>query len=176
MIRKSKPPEEPIKRIALAVRSMVKQSELTRELIAEMLGLHKTDLEGADFLCSRQGACAAGELAKATGLTSGSTTALIDRLERAGYALREPDSNDRRRQIVRIQKTAIARCEAVYAPIQTEMFRLWSSYTAGELRIIEDFIIRRTQRHTECLERLGTLATEAPRESAHQRKKKRRRP
>ena len=74
MIRKSKPPEEPIKRIALAVRSMVKQSELTRELIAEMLGLHKTDLEGADFLCSRQGACTAGELAKATGLTSGSTT------------------------------------------------------------------------------------------------------
>ncbi|WEX91820.1 MarR family transcriptional regulator (plasmid) [Sinorhizobium garamanticum] len=36
-------------------------------------------------------------MAEATGLTSGATTALIDRLERAGYVERIADPADRRR-------------------------------------------------------------------------------
>ena len=91
-----------VERVGVAVRRMGAQSVLASETIAAIFGRHKTDLESLDLIYLKGGACSAGELARATGLTSGSTTALIDRLERAGYAVREDDPNDRRRQIVRI--------------------------------------------------------------------------
>jgi DNA-binding MarR family transcriptional regulator len=154
MKEKTKPSRELIERIYGAVRGIGEQSKRTREVIAEVLGLHKTDLRGADFLYSRDGACTAGELAQATGLTSGSATALIDRLEKAGYARRATDPQDRRRQIVRMRNKAIGRCEAVYKPIQKDLFKLWSGYSAEQLKLIEDFITRSIKLHAESLERL----------------------
>jgi DNA-binding MarR family transcriptional regulator len=154
MTEKTKPPKELIERIYGAIRGIGEQSKLTRAVIAEALGLNKTDLQGVDFLYSRDGACTAGELAQATGLTSGSATALIDRLEMAGYARRETDPQDRRRQIVRMQNKAIARCEEVYKPIQKDLFKLWSGYNAEELKLIEDFMTRSIKLHAEGLERL----------------------
>ena len=42
----------------------------------------------------------AGRLAELTGLTTGAITGLVDRLERRGYARREPHPTDRRSVIV----------------------------------------------------------------------------
>ena len=42
----------------------------------------------------------AGRLAELTGLTTGAVTAIIDRLEEAGYLRRTDDPKDRRRTIV----------------------------------------------------------------------------
>ena len=41
-----------------------------------------------------------GRIAELTGLTTGSATRLVDRLERAGYVVRERDAGDRRRVLV----------------------------------------------------------------------------
>ena len=156
-----------VERVGVAVRRMGAQSVLASETIAAIFGLHKTDLESLDLIYLKGGACSAGELAKATGLTSGSTTALIDRLEKAGYVVREDDPNDRRRQIVRIQSNAIKPIQAVYKPIQVEMFKLWTSYRAEDLDVIADFITRSTQLHAECLERIKS--TSAVSSSVHRR-------
>src|SRR5262245_57589709 len=110
--------KELVDRVGVAVRRMGAQTVLASDVIAGIFGVHKTDLESLDLIYLRSGACTAGELSKATGLSSGSTTALIDRLVNAGYAVREPDPNDRRRQIVRLQDEALAPIKAVYAPIQ----------------------------------------------------------
>jgi len=146
--------KELVERVGVAVRRMGAQSVLTSDVIASVFGIHKTDLESLDLIYLRGGACSAGELSKATGLTSGSTTALIDRLVEAGYAVREPDPNDRRRQIVRIQAEAIEPIKAAYAPMQREMFKLWSSYRAKDLEVVADFITRSTQLQADCLERI----------------------
>src|SRR5262249_61434336 len=116
-----------IQRVGIAVRRMGAQSVLSSDVIAGVFGIHKTDLESLDLIYLRGGACSAGELSKATGLSSGSTTALIDRLVKAGYVVRESDPGDRRRQIVRIQENAIEPSKAVYAPIQAEMCKLCAS-------------------------------------------------
>src|SRR5215470_2741121 len=145
-----------VEKVGVAVRRMGAQSVLASETIAAIFGLHKTDLESLDLIYLRGGACSAGELSKATGLTSGSTTALIDRLAEAGYVVREADPNDRRRQIVRIQEKAIEPIKAVYAPMQAEMFKLWSTYSADDLAVIADFITRSTQLQADCLERIKT--------------------
>jgi DNA-binding MarR family transcriptional regulator len=154
MKQKEKLPKDLVGRIFAAVRGVGDQGELTREVIAEVLGLNKTDLAGVDFLYLHDGTCTAGELSRATGLTSGSTTALIDRLEKAGYAVREDDPTDRRRQLVRLSDKAHARCEAVYEPLRREMFKLWSNYSASELEFIERFLTEGTRLHGTGLERL----------------------
>jgi DNA-binding MarR family transcriptional regulator len=157
MAGKIKPSKELVERLHAAVRGIGNQAESTREVIAEVLGLHRTDLAGVDFLYAKQGACTAGELSKATGLSSGATTTLIDRLEKAGFAVTEDDPNDRRRQMVRLSDRASKRCAAIYEPIRKDLFRLWSSYTADELELVEGFITKGIELHAESLERLRSV-------------------
>jgi DNA-binding MarR family transcriptional regulator len=151
-----RPSPELIDRLGIAVRKMGAQSVLTSEAVAGKFGLHKTDLESLDLIFLKGGVCSAGELSRATGLTSGSTTALIDRLEKAGYVRREPDSHDRRRQMVRIRPEAIEPIQAVYSPLQAEMHKLWSGYSKRDLELIADFIEQSTRLAAACLEQLGS--------------------
>jgi DNA-binding MarR family transcriptional regulator len=166
MKQKEKLPKDLVGRIFAAVRGVGDQGELTREVIAEVLGLNKTDLTGVDFLYAQGGTCTAGQLSTATGLTSGSTTALIDRLEKAGYAVREDDPTDRRKQLVRLSDKAHARCEAVYEPIRKETFKLWSNYSASELELIERFLTEGIKLHASGLERLRDTRFDARSEKA----------
>jgi DNA-binding MarR family transcriptional regulator len=162
MNRKAKPSKEQLERIAGVLRGIGEQIALMREMIASHFDLQRSDRAGLDFIYSRGGTCTAGELSRATGLTSGSTTALIDRLERAGYAVREPDRQDRRKQIIRIPERVLADCEALYEPIRKELFKLWSSYSAGDLQLVEEFLRRSIQLHAACVERAGADASDAP--------------
>ena len=176
MKQKEKLPKDLVGRLFAAIRRVGDQGELTRAVIAEVLGLNKTDLAGVDFLYSQDGTCTAGELSRATGLTSGSTTALIDRLEKAGYAVREDDPTDRRRQIVRLSDKAHARCEAVYEPIRKEMFKLWSNYNAFELELIVRFLTEGAKLHGTGLERLRSTRFDSPAKKAQSSPKARKRP
>jgi DNA-binding MarR family transcriptional regulator len=159
MKRKIEPITNIVERISIALRGVGEQVALTGEMVTNHFALQRTERAGLDFLYSRGGTCTAGELSKATGLTTGSTTALIDRLVEGGYAVREPDPSDRRKQIVRIPQRVLADCEAVYAPIRAELFRFWSSYSVEDLEIVEDFLTRSTQLHAECLRRSRTSAS-----------------
>jgi hypothetical protein len=75
--------------------------------------------------------------------------------------VREPDPNDRRKQIVRIPQRVFADCEAVYALIRGEMLRFWSNYSVEDLEVVEDFLTRSTQLHAECLRRSRTSVSDA---------------
>jgi DNA-binding MarR family transcriptional regulator len=130
-----------VERVGQEVRQVGAQSALVSDAVASRFGLHPTDLECLDVIFLR-GQATAGELAQATGLTSGAATALIDRLERAGYVERTSDPADGRRVMVRARTKAIAPIAAVYAPMQKRMFELWSSYGERELEVIADFLSR----------------------------------
>ncbi|SEG43426.1 DNA-binding transcriptional regulator, MarR family [Nonomuraea solani] len=66
---------------------------------AEAAGLNATDYYALNLL-DLTGPLTSGELATQTGLTTGATTRLIDRLEQAGYVRRSPDPADRRKVMV----------------------------------------------------------------------------
>jgi DNA-binding MarR family transcriptional regulator len=125
---------------------------MTSHAIAERFGLHPTDLECLDLI-SLRGEASAGGLAQATGLTSGAVTALIDRLEKAGYVVRAADPHDRRRTLIRIRERAAAPIRAVYQPVQSEMFRLWSSFSPRDLDVIATFLCRTTGLAEACMEK-----------------------
>ena len=82
-----------------ALRDTSAQSVLFSQAVADRVGISPTDLETLDILV-RSGPMTAGRLAELTGLTTGAITGLVDRLERRGYAHREPHPTDRRSVIV----------------------------------------------------------------------------
>jgi DNA-binding MarR family transcriptional regulator len=123
------------------VRRMTAQSVLIGQAVAERVGLASSDLECLD-LALLSGGATAGEFAKATGLTSGAITGVIDRLERAGYVRREKDPADRRKVIVRARPAKTRRIAPLYDSLQREMTALWSQYDAAQLALIHDFLAK----------------------------------
>ncbi len=140
-------------RIGNIVRRMGAQSVIVSQTVAARFGLNTTDLECLDLI-QLEGSASAGRLAAVTGLSSGATTALIDRLERAGYVERFDDPADRRRVLVRIRKGSIDEIAKAYVPMQKRMFALWSGYSEAELAVIEDFLGRSLALSVECVAEL----------------------
>jgi DNA-binding MarR family transcriptional regulator len=81
------------------MQKLIAEVVLFNQAIADRLGINPTDLQCFNML-QETGPVAAGRLAEETGLTTGAVTGVIDRLERAGYAWRERDPNDKRRVIL----------------------------------------------------------------------------
>jgi DNA-binding MarR family transcriptional regulator len=144
---------EAVARVGLEVRRVGALSVLLSKTVASRFGLNTTDLECLDLIFI-QGSATAGELARATGLTSGAMTAVIDRLERAGYVERTADPEDRRRREVRVRPEKTAPIEAVYAPIQARMEALWSSFSPRELDLVADFLAQSAAASVEGIEAL----------------------
>ena len=66
------------------------------ERLSEFLGINRTDGRCLDII-GRNGRMSAGQLSIEAGLTTGAVTAVIDRLETAGYVRRLRDPLDRRK-------------------------------------------------------------------------------
>lgn len=132
-----------VEAVGLQVRRMGAQSVMNSKVIAARFGLNPAELEALDLIFVREQATA-GELAKATGLTTGAVTALIDRLVAAGYVERFPSPDDRRKVFVRIIPDAVKEIKSFYDGMQQQMFALWAEYSENELEIITDFMARST--------------------------------
>lgn len=71
-------------------------TNLFDERLSEFLGINNTDGRCLDII-ERLGRVSAGQLANHAGLTTGAVTAVVDRLEAAGYVTRIRDPLDRRK-------------------------------------------------------------------------------
>lgn len=109
--------------------------------ISERLGLGAADSKTYDMLL-RRGPLTAGEIGRATGLSSGSVTALIDRLEGAGYVRRTRNESDRRKVVVHANP---AMMEA-FIPLMSDFVRqieaLNATYDDNTLNVLTDYIQR----------------------------------
>jgi DNA-binding MarR family transcriptional regulator len=124
---------------ALAVRQTGSLMNLMGQAAAERVGINATDLNCLNIL-SFSGSLTAGELAKATGLTTASITGVVDRLEAAGFVRRERDQADRRRVVVTIViEKALREVASVFAPMVADWQQLADRYSDDELRLIVEF-------------------------------------
>src|SRR5215475_10461124 len=98
------------------------------QALADQLGLHPTDHKCIGLLGSA-GSATAGELAEATGLTTGAITGVIDRLEAAGFVRREDDPHDRRRVIIRVVPKRYGDIARLFEPFAAAVFEMGSRYT-----------------------------------------------
>lgn len=110
------------------------------QVISEKLGLNATDHKCLDFLHS-SGPVTAGQLAELTGLTTGAVTNVIDRLEKAGYVIRDKDPNDRRRVVVKPVPGA-GNLSPLFDSVLQATYQILSRYNEQETLVILDFIKR----------------------------------
>lgn len=84
-----------------SLRSLILAGERYRQVLSDHVGLGVTETQAVSYL-TVHGDRGQNELAADLGLSSGASTALVDRLERRGIAERYPHPSDRRRTLVRL--------------------------------------------------------------------------
>jgi DNA-binding MarR family transcriptional regulator len=129
------------KTLGSEVRAWQRSVDAFDEAVAAQLGVNRTDMRCLDVLMER-GEATPGQLADAVGLTSGSVTAMLDRVERIGYVHRAPDPSDRRRFVVRPTAKALEACARFYAPIAEDGAHHLARYRIAELDLLIDFVRR----------------------------------
>ncbi|KXZ20076.1 MarR family transcriptional regulator [Bacillus nakamurai] len=134
-------------------RKMATRTILFHQAAAQSLGLFPTDLKSADIL-NELGPMTAGELGKKTGLSTGSVTALIDRLEKAGYAMRKKDPEDRRRVIIVPLTAGKTHVKQLFSSLSQSTISLCRQYKDEELELIFDFLGKATDIMEQELEKL----------------------
>ena len=97
--------------------------------------LNVTDHRCMDLLLLN-GPLTAGELAGMTGLTTCAITAVIDRLEKAGFVRRQDDPRDRRRVIVQVIPKRCRDIERLFAPFAATFGELSARYKDEEELVI----------------------------------------
>ncbi len=127
--------------LVLAGRQMSTATVMFHQAIADRLGLNVTDHKCMDLLLIN-GPLSAGQLAEMTGLTTGAITAVIDRLEQAGFARREHDLRDRRRVTVQVIPSRSRDIERLFEPFAATFGELSARYKDEELVVILDFMTR----------------------------------
>lgn len=129
------------KRALAAVRDYGVNLTLFRNAMNDWAGLNATDMECLRVLFAK-GVATPSEIARQTGLTSGATTAMLDRLERSNLIARRPNPDDRRGTLVSPQPRAAETVAAWFESARKAQAELISSYSASELEIISDVFER----------------------------------
>ena len=112
---------------------------------AAYLHVNRTDLRCLEIL-TQNDSVLPSELAVQLGLTTGSVTTMLDRLERLGYVTRSADPADRRKVVVRITPKATRKAAKIYGPIALDGERdVLSRYSAAELHVLLDYHKRSRQ-------------------------------
>jgi DNA-binding MarR family transcriptional regulator len=129
------------KQALMAVRDYGVNLTLFRNAMNEWAGLNATDMECLRLLFLKDIATPS-ELARHTGLTSGATTAMLDRLEKAGLIERRPNPNDRRGTLIAPEKSSSEKVASWFESARKAQDELISSYSESELEIIADVFER----------------------------------
>ena len=136
--------DELLGRLGDAVRANQRATDAVDEAMCRLLGVNRTDGTCLDILEEQGGPIAAGELARRLNLTTGAITALIDRLERAGFARRVPDPADRRRVLVEATERTRALTIELFGPMLERLAPEMERYSEAELELLIEFHRRGT--------------------------------
>jgi len=131
-------------RALAAVRDYGIQLTQFRNAMSEWAGVNPTDMECLRLLFLK-GIATPSELARHTGLTSGATTAMLDRLEKAGLIERRPNPDDRRGTLITPAKSSAEKAASWFESARKAQDELISTYSESELEIIADVFERFTK-------------------------------
>ncbi|MFD9303119.1 MarR family winged helix-turn-helix transcriptional regulator [Streptomyces sp. NPDC060048] len=115
---------------------------LFNQAMADHVGMHPTDMQCVALLDIEPGPVSTGDIARLTGLTSGSATRLVDRMVKAGVVERQADPNDRRRSLVALAPAARDRIGAAWETPGRAFGAVLQGYSDSELAVIADYLHR----------------------------------
>jgi len=124
-----------------AVRDYGVQLTLFRNAMDEWAGLNTTDMECLRLLFL-EGVSTPSKLARHTGLTSGATTAMLDRLEKTGLIERRPNPEDRRGTLIVPSKSSAEKVASWFESARNAQAELLEQFSEKELEIMVDVFER----------------------------------
>jgi DNA-binding MarR family transcriptional regulator len=134
-------------------RSSQVASDQLDDISAAAMGINRTDSRCLDIV-DYAGPITAGDLAKQSGLTTGAVTAVLDRLEEAGYVRRTRDTADRRRVMIEITDEARDRAMEFYGPLAQAAMKNMDGFTLAQLTVMRNFMRKGREIQEAQLERL----------------------
>lgn len=123
-------------------------------------GINRTDLRALDLI-GQAGVTSPTALAAALGMSTGATSTVLDRLEAAGYARREPDPDHRRRTLVRQTVRAQELGEQIFGPVISGTIGQAASYPDAALVSIAEFLAAHRELLTRYLSAVSPTAGNA---------------
>ncbi|MET0692935.1 MAG: MarR family transcriptional regulator [Propionibacteriaceae bacterium] len=147
--------ERAIERMGEVMRDFMARAVLFQDAVARSGGINSTDLQCVGLLMS-EGPATPGELADRSGLTAGGAiTAVVDRLERAGYVTRQRDPADRRRVIVTaVPEVVLDRVGPIYGRVGARWAEYLETLDDDQLTLAVELFSRAAQINREEIEHL----------------------
>jgi DNA-binding MarR family transcriptional regulator len=125
------------------LRSYSVEAQHVGHAFAQRHGLHPTDLQALIAVMHAEGRgepLTPGRLGEAIGLSSGATTAAIDRLERAGHLRRSRESTDRRVVHLRYGEPGMALAVQFFGPLGKRTDQVMADFSDAELALVRRFL------------------------------------
>ncbi|MFI7545359.1 MarR family winged helix-turn-helix transcriptional regulator [Actinoplanes sp. NPDC049599] len=125
------------------MRSYSVEAQHVGHAFAQRHGLHPTDLQALIAVMHAEGRGAPltpGRLGEAIGLSSGATTAAIDRLERAGHLRRTRESTDRRVVHLRYGEPGMKLAMEFFGPLGKRTDKVMADFTDEDLALVGRFL------------------------------------
>ena len=110
---------------------------------ASLHGLNATDLQALIAVMDAEllgDPITPGRLGEQLNLSSGSVTALIDRLERAGHVRRDRDTADRRKVLLHYADRGAALAMQFFRPLGSRTDNVMAEFSEDELEVVHRFM------------------------------------
>ena len=146
------------RRLITAIKGSLRELSNQLSLLNHHVG-SRVDLKDVDLDClelvNRHGPMSPSDLARSAGLHPATMTGILDRLERAGWVVRERDPSDRRAVLVRVRRDRGGELFRLYAGMNAAMDQLCATYSDEQLELLADFLRRTTDAGRDATEQLA---------------------
>jgi DNA-binding MarR family transcriptional regulator len=122
---------KPVESLLLETRALYEAIYRFDAIAAAELGIHLSDLRCVNAL--EKGPLGAGAIGERLGLTSGSVTALIGRLEKAGFVVKTRSVDDARQIEVQLQPRFYQQADAIYARLGKSLSMQFDGLNRAEI-------------------------------------------
>jgi DNA-binding MarR family transcriptional regulator len=137
-------PAPSVEEVLGAIRALSHEIDRLDQAAADRYGLNRTDMRGLEII-GREGPVAPTQLARLLGLTTGGVTTAIDRLERAGFARRQANPDDRRRVVLETTEAAHELDAEVFGPLIRTTIQFLKTLSKTDLAVIMRYLARMQQ-------------------------------
>ncbi|WP_410811430.1 MarR family winged helix-turn-helix transcriptional regulator [Micromonospora sp. 067-2] len=135
---------------------------------ANLHGLNPTDLQALIAVMDAEllgDPITPGRLGEQLNLSSGSVTALIDRLERAGHIRRDRDTVDRRKVLLHYADQGAALAMRFFQPLGTRTDSVMAHFDDDELEVVRRFMTEMSESLRAHRDSMRAERPESPRRS-----------
>lgn len=123
-----------------ALRDVNRAADEVDQVLARRLGIRAVDYAALAHVLAAESPIGPFELGRRLGISSGSATELVDRLERAGHVERRRDQHDRRRVAVHLGEGTLASILGELSPLFGAVDDAAEQFTEAELAVVVRYL------------------------------------